>query len=161
MGTYINIKCGKCGKSMTGGYQRGSTSMLGVTHIQCKSPYCLEWNKTNSKPYSQFEKSDKLIYNGGIVLRSILIGGIFGTFPSFALMDKIEAYTVRMLVLFGFAAIGAFLYFKVAMWLTRKNISAVEEEQNTINQKMQIPIFPMEKQNDNKSLINLLFKKNK
>jgi hypothetical protein len=159
MGTYINIKCGKCGKSMTGGYQRGSTSMLGVSHIQCKSQYCLEWNKTKSKPYSQFDKSDKLLFNGGIVLRSILIGGIFGTFPSFAIMDNIDSYNMRMLVLFGFAAIGAFLYYKVVMWLTKKNISAVQEEQNMINQRMQIPIFPIEKPQRKNSFINLLLKK--
>ena len=115
MGTYINIKCGKCGKSMTGGYKRGSTTMLGVSHIQCKSQYCLEWNKTKSKPYSQFDKSDKLIFNGGIILRSILIGGLFGTFPSFAILNKIDAYNMRMLVLFSFVIIGAFIYYKIAM----------------------------------------------
>ena len=159
MGTYINIKCGKCGKSMTGGYQRGTTSMLGVTHMQCPSPYCLEWNRTKSKPYSLFDKSDKFIFNGGIILRSILLGGIFGTMPSFTFMKSIDQYNMRMLLLFCFAAIGAFVYYKVVMWFTRKTIIVVEKEQEEINQKMQIPIFPKDKPEGKNTIINRILNK--
>ena len=139
---------------MTGGWKRGTTSMLGVSHIQCKSPYCLEWNRTKSKPYSKFDKKDKVIFHGGIILRSIFLGGIFGSIPSMSFLGNIKEYNTRMLVMFGFALIGGFIYYKIAMWLYKKEISKIEEEQKIINEKMESPIFPLSKPEKNDNLLN-------
>ena len=78
MARYTNIKCGNCGHSFTGGYTPGNTSVLGPSKVHC--PKCKIFNRTSSKPYSQFNFGDHLVFWIGRVIKMLLLGLVYGGF---------------------------------------------------------------------------------
>jgi hypothetical protein len=78
MARYTNIKCGNCGHSFTGGYTPGNTSVLGPSKVHC--PKCKIFNSTSSKPYSQFNFGDHLVFWIGRVIKMLLLGLLYGGF---------------------------------------------------------------------------------
>ena len=78
MARYTNIKCGNCGHSFTGGHTPGNTSVLGPSKVHC--PKCKIFNRTSSKPYSQFNFGDHLVFWIGRVIKMLLLGLVYGGF---------------------------------------------------------------------------------
>ena len=124
---------------MSGGYKRGSISMLGATHIQCVSPQCLKWNETNTKPYSHFSLFDKSLFYSGIILRSFLFGGPFGFLIFFEFFDNIWVSLIG-------AITGSFILFKIVMWFKKHEINEIEKEQSKMEEHMKKPVVPISKE---------------
>ena len=83
MAEYINIKCGNCGHSFTEGYKPGYVSILGTSMAKCAK--CFSLNNTTSKPYSQFNFGNHLWFWTGRIIKTIMLGFIYGGFLGFLL----------------------------------------------------------------------------
>jgi hypothetical protein len=134
MATYINVKCGNCGKSITGGYQRGDHSRLGVTHRYCH--HCGRYNKTGSKPLSHFNLEDKIYFWFPRVIGGILIGSVFGGALGIGVASWLgfeEYSSATKTAIFVFAGLGVLVYwFFSYLWINFNNKS-IEKEQEKLN----------------------------
>lgn len=129
MGTYINLKCGKCKYSFTEGYKRGSDkSKLGLPLIKC--PRCGTINNTRCKPWRQLSQYQKFQHWFWVILSGFfLTGGLFLIIliliDTFALDQKIQDYNSNILIyvfLLG-AIIGTLFSIKAS----KQNIKETDE----------------------------------
>jgi hypothetical protein len=61
VGYYKNLTCGRCGASLSGGYQRvGIESNLGLPFAKCKK--CLAQNRTGKQIWSKMNREQKKDY---------------------------------------------------------------------------------------------------
>jgi len=83
MAKYINITCGNCGHSFTGGFTPGYQSLLGVSKVKCTK--CSSVNNTSAKPYSQFNSWDLFKFWIGRIIRMLMLGSLYGGLLGFGL----------------------------------------------------------------------------
>ena len=83
MAKYINITCGNCGHSFTGGFTPGYQSLLGVSKVKCTK--CSSVNNTSAKPYSQFNSRDLFKFWIGRIIRMLMLGSLYGGLLGFGL----------------------------------------------------------------------------
>ena len=133
MAVYTNLKCGNCGKSISGGFSRGRVSVLGVTHIQCTAENCKAWNLTDSCPYSKFGLYEKFMFHGGIILRGFYIGGITGAMS----LGFIPIFNVIINMIIGLI-LGWFIYYKISRVILKPEIELIEQRQIVLNERMKI-----------------------
>ncbi len=78
MGTYKNYKCGYCGTSLTGGYQRAGAldnfTRCGPEFLHCFK--CGKDNKTKFTPFNKMHFFERIWVYLILILSSILFGAI-------------------------------------------------------------------------------------
>lgn len=82
MGTYVNIKCGNCGHSLTGGHYRAGTldnlSRLGPEHLPCG--HCGTKNSSGRIPFTKMDILEKAWVLLLVAFNGLVIGGMAGAF---------------------------------------------------------------------------------
>lgn len=125
MAKYVNLKCGKCGYSFTGGFSPGYISKLGATKIKCPKCNCL--NSTNCKPYSKFNLFDKTTFWVGRIWRMVFLGFIYGALLGYgisSLLDSVDDDYILWGVIFGIIGNVIFNYYNI-----RFQMRAAENEE--------------------------------
>ena len=125
MSKYVNIKCGHCDHSFSGGYKPGYVSVLGVSRLRC--PSCLKFNRTSARPYSRFDVSDKVGFWFGRIVRILILGPLYGGSLGWGISELMSlSLEAQETCIISFLAIGLLVNCILGFFNIRHEINEVE-----------------------------------
>ena len=138
MSKYVNLKCGSCGYSFTGGYTPGYVSLLGVTREKC--PSCMSYNRTQSIPYSLFSWTDKVGFWFGRTFRLMFRGAWIGTLLGYGLAELMDfSQPASDTCIVSVMLVGVLVNTILGYYYIRKEIDEIELMESLNNGEIEDP----------------------